>query len=76
MWVSLTLSLVAIPHAGLVRQLGKVMGSQLSSVERAVCRWLGLPATSSGGVKPIAVDSVRRENEALRPMGCRWCGRI
>jgi mRNA interferase MazF len=42
-------SLVTIPHAKLVhRQLGKLVGAQLSSVERAVCLWLGLPATSSG----------------------------
>jgi mRNA interferase MazF len=41
-------SLVTIPHAKLVRQLGKLAGAQLSSVERAVCLWLGLPATSSG----------------------------
>jgi mRNA interferase MazF len=41
-------SLVTIPHAKLVRQLGKLTGAQLSSVERAVCLWLGLPATIPG----------------------------
>ena len=41
-------SLVTIPHAKLVRQLGKLMSAQLASVERAVCLWLGLPATNSG----------------------------
>jgi len=41
-------SLVTIPHAKLVRQLGKLMGAQLSSVERAVSLWLGLAAASSG----------------------------
>ena len=40
-------NLVTIPHAKLVRPLGKLTGAQLSSVERAVCLWLGLPATSS-----------------------------
>ncbi len=41
-------SLATIPHAKLVRPLGKLTGAQLSSVERAVCLWLGLPATISG----------------------------
>jgi mRNA interferase MazF len=36
-------NLVTIPHAKLVRQLGKLMGAQLSAVERAVSLWLGLP---------------------------------
>lgn len=40
-------NLVTIPHAKLVRQLGKLTGAHLSSVERAVCLWLGLPGTGS-----------------------------
>ena len=40
-------NLVTIPHAKLIRSLGKLGGAQLASVERAVCLWLGLPATSS-----------------------------
>jgi mRNA interferase MazF len=40
-------NLVTIPHAKLIRSLGKLSGAQLASVERAVCLWLGLPATSS-----------------------------
>ena len=38
-------SLVTIPHAKLVRPLGKLGTAHLASVERAVCLWLGLPAT-------------------------------
>jgi len=40
-------NLVTIPHAKLVRHLGKLGGAQLASVERAVCLWLGLPSSSS-----------------------------
>ena len=40
-------NLVTIPHAKLVRQLVKLTVAQLSSVERVVCLWLGLPAISS-----------------------------
>src|SRR6266704_1329751 len=40
-------NLVTIPHAKLIRSLGKLSGVQLASVERAVCLWLGLPGTSS-----------------------------
>ncbi len=36
-------SLVTIPHAKLLRTLGKLTGAQLALVERAVCVWLGLP---------------------------------
>ena len=39
-------NLVTIPHAKLIRSLGKLGGAQLASVERAVCLWLGLPTTS------------------------------
>jgi mRNA interferase MazF len=35
-------NLVTIPHAKLVRLLGKLSAAQLASVERAVCIWLGL----------------------------------
>jgi len=38
-------SLVTIPHAKLVRPLGKLGTAHLASVERAVCLWFGLPAT-------------------------------
>jgi mRNA interferase MazF len=41
-------NLVTIPHAKLVRLLGKLGSAQLSVVERAVGLWLGLPPTSSG----------------------------
>src|SRR6185369_13949479 len=36
-------NLVTIPHAKLVRMLGKLSHAQLTTVERAVCLWLGLP---------------------------------
>ncbi len=39
-------NLITIPHAKLVRQLGKLTAAQLAAVERAVCLWLGLPTTS------------------------------
>lgn len=38
-------NLITIPHAKLVRALGKLSIVQMSSVEEAVCRWLGLPTT-------------------------------
>ena len=38
-------NLVTIPHAKLVRQLGKLGSAHLAAVERAVCLWLGLPLT-------------------------------
>ena len=40
-------NLITIPHAKLIRSLGKLGGAQLTAVERAVCLWLGLPTTSS-----------------------------
>jgi mRNA interferase MazF len=40
-------NLVTIPHAKLVRMLGKLSAIQLSAVERGVCLWLGLPSSSS-----------------------------
>lgn len=39
-------NLVTIPHAKLVRQLGRLSDSHLASVERAVRLWLGLPQGS------------------------------
>jgi mRNA interferase MazF len=39
-------NLVTIPHAKLVRPLGKLSGAQLAPVERAVRLWLGLPSTN------------------------------
>lgn len=38
-------SLVTIPHAKLVRRLGKLSDIQLASVQRGVCLWLGLPTS-------------------------------
>lgn len=35
-------SLVTIPHAKLLRRLGRLSTAQLASVERALARWLGL----------------------------------
>src|SRR5580765_807968 len=40
-------SLITIPHARLIRQVGTLGGAQLAVVERAVRLWLGLPAASS-----------------------------
>ena len=40
-------NLVTIPHAKLIRSLGKLGSAHLATVERAVCLWLGLPTTSS-----------------------------
>ena len=40
-------SLITIPHANLIRQLGTLGNAQLSVVERAVRLWLSLPATSA-----------------------------
>jgi mRNA interferase MazF len=39
-------NLVTIPHAKLVRVLGRLSAAQLTDIERRVCLWLGLPATS------------------------------
>lgn len=39
---------VTVPHAKLIRSLGKLGGAHLATVERAVCLWLGLPPTRSG----------------------------
>ena len=40
-------NLVTIPHAKLIRLLGKLGSNQLAVVERAVALWLGLPTPSS-----------------------------
>jgi mRNA interferase MazF len=40
-------NLITIPHAKLVRALGRLSAVQLSAVERAICLWLGLPPQSS-----------------------------
>ena len=40
-------NLVTIPHAKLIRPLGRLGSAQLAVVERAVGLWLGLPTTSS-----------------------------
>jgi mRNA interferase MazF len=38
-------SLVTVPHAKLIRMLGKLTSLQFAAVERGVCLWLGLPTT-------------------------------
>ena len=40
-------NLITIPHAKLVRVLGRLSGVQLAAVERGVCLWLGIPTTRS-----------------------------
>ena len=40
-------NLITIPHAKLIRSLGRLSVAQLASVERAVCLWLGFPTSSS-----------------------------
>jgi mRNA interferase MazF len=35
-------NLVTIPHAKLVRRLGRLNATQLTAVEQVVCLWLGL----------------------------------
>jgi mRNA interferase MazF len=39
-------NLITIPHAKLVRALGRLSDAQLGAVERVVCTWLGLPTTN------------------------------
>ena len=39
-------NLITIPHAKLVRRLGRRNAAQLTAVERVVCLWLGLPPAS------------------------------
>jgi mRNA interferase MazF len=43
-------NLVTIPHAKLVRSLGKLSAMQLAVVERATTVWLGLPLATGSGV--------------------------
>ena len=40
-------NLVTIPHAKLIRMLGKLSAAQLAVVERATAIWLGLSLTTS-----------------------------
>ena|SRR5260221_6640128 len=40
-------NLITIPHAKLIRSLGKLSAGQMTPVERAVSLWLGLPTTST-----------------------------
>jgi mRNA interferase MazF len=40
-------NLITIPHAKLVKVLGRLSGVQLAAVERGVCLWLGLSTTRS-----------------------------
>ena len=42
-------NLITIPHAKLIRSLGRLSSGQLAIVEQAVCEWLGLPTTRSEG---------------------------
>ena len=37
-------NLVTIPHAKLIRPLGRLSAGQLTEVERVVCAWLGIVA--------------------------------
>ena len=37
-----TQNLVTIPHAKLVRRLGRLNATQLTAIERSICLWLGL----------------------------------
>jgi mRNA interferase MazF len=43
-------NLVTIPHAKLVRHLGRLSASQLVVVERVIAAWLGLTIASSSEV--------------------------
>jgi mRNA interferase MazF len=45
-----TQSLVTIPHAKLIRMLGKLSASQLAVVERATATWLGLSLAQNSSV--------------------------
>ena len=40
-------NLITIPHAKLIRVLGRLSSVQLGAVERVVCTWLGIQTTSS-----------------------------
>jgi mRNA interferase MazF len=41
-------SLVTVPHAKLLRRLGRLTPAQLADVERVLCAWLGLQANHPG----------------------------
>jgi mRNA interferase MazF len=41
-------SLVIVPHAKLLRSIGRLSALPLTTVERAVCSWLGLPHSGAG----------------------------
>jgi mRNA interferase MazF len=43
-------NLVTVPHAKLIRALGKLSAAQLTVVERATTIWLGLSLTTSSEV--------------------------
>jgi mRNA interferase MazF len=43
-------NLVTIPHAKLIRSLGKLSSTQLAVVERAIALWLGLVLATSSEV--------------------------
>lgn len=40
-------NLITIPHAKLVRLLGRLSGPQLAAVEGGVCLWLGISTTGT-----------------------------
>jgi mRNA interferase MazF len=40
-------NLITIPHASLIRVLGRLSEAQLAVVMRAVCTWLNIPFTGS-----------------------------
>lgn len=43
-------NLVTIPHAKLIRSLGKLSSTQLAVVERAIALWLGLVLAANSEV--------------------------
>ena len=48
-------NLITIPHAKLIRSLGRLTGSPLASVERAVCLWLGFAHNQLRGITFYAI---------------------
>lgn len=52
-------NLITIPHAKLVRVLGRLSGAQLGAVERLVCAWLGIRTTESEVQPRLGADAPR-----------------
>jgi mRNA interferase MazF len=40
-------NLITIPHAKLIRRLGRLGSGQLGTLEQGICQWLGLDTTRS-----------------------------